>query len=202
MDINPQSSSQHIDQGLDELSRDIRKLEIDYQMYFNGGRELPPNDLRRKLDRTVLILRNFTFKNYALQFKFSSIASKYVSLCEIWNRRCRTIEEGIEEAATLARKKKNEAASSGDSLPSRSGSFEISADGNNDDALQKMYNSYVAAAKKSGSQGKVSFDGFKNTIAKQTEAITKDKKCKTVGYQIAIEDGKVKIKAKTGKQEK
>ncbi len=202
MEIDSGSSAREIEKAFDDILRDMRKLEIEYQMFFNGARDLPPFDLRRKLDSTITRLRNQSFRNYGHNYRFSSIATRYVTLTELWNKRCRIVEEeGTEAVSPTVRKKSRNIARGKDrngSSPKRSAGFVI-GDNGSDEAIGKMFRSYEAALKKCGSKKSPTLEGFKKTICKQTESILKKKKCKTVSYQIAIEDGKVKIKAKTGK---
>lgn len=209
LQLRQDSSSSEVEQALEELKILIRRLELEYQLYFNKARDIPPRQMRQKVDKLIRRYRNFTFRNYAHRFKFSTIAGKYVTIKEVWDKRMRMIEQGAETINTgmmggRRMKEKTEKKERPKLRPGRdSDDFIVDDKGSVDDEVKRMYNSYKAALKKCGrNPGKVSFEGFKNTIVKQTESLKQKKGCDSVGYQIKIDDdNKVKIKAKVMNKE-
>jgi len=78
--------SVEIDKHLSRLEDDIRKLKIDFDIYFNGGSKRPPLEARARLDTFMKRLadnRNFTF---AQRYLFNTLVARFVSYRELWRR--------------------------------------------------------------------------------------------------------------------
>lgn len=75
-----------IDQQLARLEDDIRKLKIDFDIYFNGASKRPPLEARARLDAFMKRLsdnRNLTF---AQRYLFNTLVARFVSYRELWRR--------------------------------------------------------------------------------------------------------------------
>lgn len=75
-----------LDQQIVKLEDDIRKLKIDFDIYFNGGAKRPPLEARARLDANMKRLaddRNLTF---AQRYQFNAIVSRFTSYRELWRR--------------------------------------------------------------------------------------------------------------------
>lgn len=75
-----------LDQQIGRLEDDIRKLKIDFDIYFNGGTKRPPLEARARLDANLKRLaddRNLTF---AQRYQFNSVVSRFNSYRELWRR--------------------------------------------------------------------------------------------------------------------
>ena len=75
-----------IDQQLARLEDDIRKLKIDFDIYFNGASQRPPLEARARLDAFMKRLsdnRNLTF---AQRYLFNTLVARFVSYRELWRR--------------------------------------------------------------------------------------------------------------------
>ena len=75
-----------IDQQITRLEDDIRKLKIDFDIYFNGGTKRPPLEARARLDANLKRLaddRNLTF---AQRYQFNAVVSRFTSYRELWRR--------------------------------------------------------------------------------------------------------------------
>jgi hypothetical protein len=77
-----------------ELETQIERLKSLYSQYFMGIEKIPPNILRKNVDRTVWRLRKIRFKNTAIRFKFQQLIQRYNSYMQHWNRILREIERG------------------------------------------------------------------------------------------------------------
>ena len=81
-----QDEAVDIDKQLSRMEDDIRKLKIDFDIYFNGGSKRPPLEARARLDTFMKRLadnRNFTF---AQRYLFNTLVARFVSYRELWRR--------------------------------------------------------------------------------------------------------------------
>ncbi len=75
-----------IDQKLSRLEDDIRKLKIDFDIYFNGATKRAPLEARARLESTIKRIadnRNLTF---AQRYYFNTLVSRFTSYRELWRR--------------------------------------------------------------------------------------------------------------------
>ncbi len=75
-----------IDKQLGRLEDDIRKLKIDFDIFFNGASKRPPLEARARLESVLKRIadnRNLTF---AQRYYFNSLVSRFTSYRELWRR--------------------------------------------------------------------------------------------------------------------
>lgn len=75
-----------LDQQIVRLEEDIRKLKIDFDVFFNGGTKRPPLEARARVDANLKRLaddRNLTF---AQRYQFNAVASRFTAYRELWRR--------------------------------------------------------------------------------------------------------------------
>ncbi|MGH7784699.1 MAG: hypothetical protein ACREO5_12765 [Candidatus Binatia bacterium] len=74
------------DKQLGRLEEDIRKLKIDFDIYFNGATKRPPLEARARLEahiKRVMDNRNLTF---AQRYFLISLVARFTSYRELWRR--------------------------------------------------------------------------------------------------------------------
>jgi hypothetical protein len=84
-----------IDRQLSRMEDDIRKLKIEFDIYFNGGSKRPPLEARGRLDANMKRIsdnRNLTF---AQRYFFNTLVSRFVSYRELWRRQLRAKGEEL-----------------------------------------------------------------------------------------------------------
>jgi len=76
----------NVDQQLVRIEDDIRKLKIDFDIYFNGAVKRPPLEARARLDaniKRVLDNRKLTFSQ---RYQLNALVSRFSSYRELWRR--------------------------------------------------------------------------------------------------------------------
>ena len=81
-----QDEAAEIDQQLGRLEEDIRKLKIEFDIYFNGGAKRPPLESRARLDANVKRISDNRNLTYAQRYHFNSLVSRFTSYRELWRR--------------------------------------------------------------------------------------------------------------------
>lgn len=87
----PQAS---VEEQIDRLEEDIRRLKIDFDIYFNGGVKTPPHAARASLEARLSRLNGDRTMSYGSRYKLNTIMSRYNSYRHLWRRRLR--EKGDE----------------------------------------------------------------------------------------------------------
>jgi len=79
---------------IDRLEDDIRRLKIDYEIYFNGGTKTPPQAARASLEARISRLNGDRGLSYGNRYKLNTMVSRYNSYRQLWRRRLK--EKGDE----------------------------------------------------------------------------------------------------------
>ncbi len=81
-----QEDTAQVDQQLSRLEDDIRKLKIDFDIFFNGSSKRPPLEARARIEANLKRIsdnRNLTF---AQRYFFNTMMSRFTSYRELWRR--------------------------------------------------------------------------------------------------------------------
>ena len=82
------------DDQIERLEEDIRRLKIDFDIYFNGGSKTPPHAARASLEARISRLNGNRELSYGSRFKLNTMMSRYNSYRHLWRRKLR--EKGDE----------------------------------------------------------------------------------------------------------
>ena len=81
-----QEEAAGLDQEIARLEDDIRKLKIDFDIFFNGGTKRPPLESRARLEANLKRLADDRSLSYAQRYQFNMIISRFTSYRELWRR--------------------------------------------------------------------------------------------------------------------
>ena len=75
-----------IEQQLARIEEDIRKLKIDFDIYFNGGSKRPPLEARARLDSNIKRISDNRHLTYSQRYHFNTLIAKFNSYRDLWRR--------------------------------------------------------------------------------------------------------------------
>ena len=81
-----QEESASLDQQIVRLEEDIRRLKIEFDIYFNNGAKRPPLEARARLDANLKRLADTRNLTFAQRYQFNMIVSRFTSYRELWRR--------------------------------------------------------------------------------------------------------------------
>ncbi|MBK7392155.1 MAG: hypothetical protein IPI64_02500 [Chloracidobacterium sp.] len=81
-----QDDTADIDQQLSRLEDDIRKLKIDFDIYFNGATKRPPLEARARLDSNIKRIADNRNLSYSQRYQFNMLVARFTSYRELWRR--------------------------------------------------------------------------------------------------------------------
>lgn len=84
-----------LDQQLTRLEDDIRKLKIDFDIYFNGSTKRPPLEARARLEAYIKRLSDNRNLSYAQRYQFSTLVARFTAYRELWRRTLRAKGEEL-----------------------------------------------------------------------------------------------------------
>ncbi len=83
------------DEQIERLEDDIRKLKIEFDIYFNGGTKKAPHQSRAALEARTNRLNGNRDLSFAQRYKLNGLISRYTSYRELWRRRLRAKGEEV-----------------------------------------------------------------------------------------------------------
>jgi hypothetical protein len=196
-----------VDEELNTLEDNMRRLKIEYDVFFGGGSKKPPADTEW---RVTALLKKFSDGgklNFAQRFRYNSVAQKYAVMSDLWRKKLKIKEEGYArsqdallgiQGIRTAEEHAAEAALEGEAPQPEAPFIVACSDADSEhDKVRSLYDAMVTAKQKAGEAATAaSFDSFKMFVKKKTEQIRKDYGCHSVEYSVELENGQVKLKAK------
>lgn len=79
-----------IDQQLARLEEDIRKLKIEFGIFFSGGLKRAPHEARGRVEAAVKRIADDRNLTYVQRYQFNGLVARYTSLRELWRRNLKT----------------------------------------------------------------------------------------------------------------
>src|ERR1700751_4688285 len=83
-----------IDEELGLLESQLRRLKIEYEVYFSNPTKKPPTDIEWKV---LSLLRKFSDggrMNFQQRFRYNEMAQRYAIYSDLWRKKGRIREEG------------------------------------------------------------------------------------------------------------
>lgn len=81
-----QEESVNFDQQILRMEDDIRKLKIEFDMYFGGALKRPPLATRARIDSNIKRLADDRHLTFAQRFQLNTLISRFTSYRELWRR--------------------------------------------------------------------------------------------------------------------
>src|SRR5438874_4875499 len=75
-----------MDHQLARMEDDIRKLKIDFDIYFNGTSRRPPLENRARLESFIKRIADDRNLTYAQRYYFNTLVARFTSYRELWRR--------------------------------------------------------------------------------------------------------------------
>jgi hypothetical protein len=194
-----------VDEELTLLEESVRRLKIEYDVYFGGGAKKPPADTEWRVQSLIKKYSDGHRMSFAQRFKYNSIVQKYALYNGLWQQKLRIKDEGYRRPQDavlgiqgLRVDQEQEALEALNKPAGEVGAFKTHFSNVQDEqeGVQRLYNAMMAAKTKAGESGSANFESFKSFVQKKTEQIRKDFGCHSVEYSVEMENGQVKLKAK------
>ena len=180
------------DEQLTRLEDDIRKLRVEFDIFFNGASKRPPYDTKGRVETLLKRLGDDRTLNFAQRYRYNSLAARYNAFRDLWRRTMQGREEGRDPvSAARANAKKEQAID----IPPVS--F-ICSDAHKEVGLVRdLYDSLREAKQKCGEaiEG-LSFPQFHRLVASKSDGLKERHNCDRVRFSVAVENGHVSFKAK------
>jgi hypothetical protein len=213
------------DEDLGQIEKDIRRLKIEYEQFFGGGRARPPTDTQWRLES---LIRRYNERSAELsfgqRFRFNNLAQTYAKYVDMWRKKTMQKESSASQHHFGAAAKAIEAARARESAereqnappaemasrPAAGGvipragdrgdatSFALSFSDPERERVKiaQLYQKLLEAHSESGETAAAPQpQAFERFVRKKTQEL-RDKGGSEVEYSVTIQDGRVKLKAR------
>jgi hypothetical protein len=179
------------DEQLARLEDDIRRLRVEFDIFFNGAAKRPPYDTKGRVETLLKRLGDDRTLTYAQRYRYTSLAARYNAFRDLWRRTMQGREEGRDPAsAARANGKKNKPEIEPVSLVCLDPHKEI-------EIVKALYTSLVEAKQQCGESIEgFSFPKFHRLVAAKADGLKEKAGCERVRFSVCVEDGHVSFKAK------
>jgi hypothetical protein len=202
------------DEELGVLETQLRRLKIEYEVFFSNPTKRPPTDIEWKV---LSLLRKFSDggrMSFSQRFRYNEMAQRYAIYSDLWRKKSRIREEGYrrpQDALLSVQGVRTEevskpqhhpvyglskAAAASAPAPATSQPFTMHENEAGREQLERLYNTLVAAKKKAGENVSGNLESFSTFVQKKTAEIRKQYGCHDVEFSVELAEGQVKLKAK------
>ena len=185
------------EEDLNALEDLLRRLKVEYDIYFNGNRKRAPDELKGRVEKLIKKLSQAAAMTFSERFLFNTLIARYYLYRDVWRRMTTKQESGIEkEAQTLADK-----AVPGAETPAQSNAaeqFQICIDNAESDSekIRELYDALMRLSGKCAQEApKISFERFSSYVAAQAQSIRQKYNCHRVIFTLALEEDAIKFRA-------
>jgi hypothetical protein len=195
-----------IDEELDVLENSLRRLKVEYDIYFGGGSKRPPNDTLWRVQSLIKKFSDSQKLSFAQRYKFNAMTQRYAIFSDLWRQKLKIKEEGYrrpqDAALGIAGLRTEESRAAREALGSvaeddQDFSKIACSDVDKDlDTVRAFYDRMMSEKQNVGEASGAPFESFASFLRKKTEQIRRDFKCEAVEYSLDVQGNQVKLKAK------
>jgi hypothetical protein len=210
-----------IDEELNLLEQQLRRLKIEYEMFFNNPAKRPPTDVEWKV---LSLIRKFSDSprlSFSQRYRYNEMAQRYAVQSDLWRKKMRIREEGYRrpqdallsvqgvrvsqeretkhhQAYGLSHHAQTAGAGTPGGDPGNDQPFSVQCSGAaaEREQVESLYKALSEAKQKSGEKVSGNLDSFAAFVKKKTSELRKQHGCDTVVYSVETQGGQVKLKAK------
>ncbi len=205
------------EEELELLDTQLRRLKIEYEIFFNNPAKRPPTDVEWKVLSLIRKFSDGTRMSFSQRFKYNELAQRYAIQSDLWRKKMRIREEGYRRPyeamlsvqgvrAGQEREAKHHpvyglsrSAESGVAgTPGSDRPFSVQCSGAlaEREQVESLYRALSEAKQKLGEEVSGNLESFATFVRKKTAEIRKEHNCQAVVYSVEVQDGQVKLKAK------
>ena len=204
------------DEELNLLDQQLRRLKIEYEIFFSNPAKRPPTDVEWKVLSLIRKFSDSARLNFSQRYRYNEMTQRYAIYSDLWRKKMRIREEGYRRPqdallsvqgvrANEERETKHhpvygvgrKAPTAGDvQAGDQPFSVQCSGAAAERDQVESLYKALTEAKLKSGEKVSGNLDSFAAFVQKKTSEIRKQNHCDAVVYSVEMQGGQVKLKAK------
>ena len=176
-----------IDEELDRLEYEMRRLKIEYDIFFNGGTSRPPTDTRGRVETTIKRLYDSRNMSFSHRFRYNGLVARYNVLRELWRRQMQEREESGRPPTAEAQV----------AVRTSLSAIRFNDLGNEPEKISELYDTLVAAKRQCGERvGALTLESFTEFLQARAEQIRRELAADTIEFVVGVDNGRVRFTAR------
>ncbi len=176
-----------IDQELDRLELEMRRLKIEYDIYFSGGTVRPPIDTKGRVETTIKRLYDVRGLSFGQRFRYNGLVARYNVMREMLRRQ----EAGHDQSG---RPPTAEAVAA---MRNRVMTIRCHDPRHQPDKVSEIYNQLIIAKRDCGERiDGLTLDVFSKFLSARANQIKRDLSSDEIDFVVGVEEGRVKFTAR------
>ena len=192
-----------IDEELSVLEDQVRRLKVEYDIYFGGGSKKPPAEIEWKVKNLLKKFSDGSRMNYTQRFRYSTVQQRYALYNTLWQQKLQIKEEGYRrpQDAVLGIQglRSGEQHEAEKAMKHQAGEpFSVSWSDPRGEGrkVEDLFQALSEARKTTGEKSTANLDSFRKFVEQKTAQIRKEYGCQAVEYSVEMKGGQVKLKAR------
>ncbi len=179
------------DEDLTSLEEGLRRLKIEYHIFFSGHRKNPPDELRLRVEKQIKKLSECSDMSFSQRFRFTTLITRFYVYRDLWRRTLLEKEMGTKgdpdyQAGSYSTR---------DRSAPKMVQMSISDPDIEQEKIKKLYQALVGMWAATARQTNLTYDQFAKYIAARTQNIRQKYLCPAVTFMIALEEDTVRFTA-------
>lgn len=184
------------ERDLDNLEDWIRRLKVEYEIYFNGNRRRPPDDLRARVEKLAKRLSEAAEMTYSDRFRYNTLVARFYLYRDLWRRQMQDRELGLGPREEVAEREIAQASKPVRKPPERI-RISIADPEAEEEKVRQLYQSLLSLrGMDPGTPLGISYQQFVKYIAGRTQNIRAKYGCPSVMFIVALEEDAIRFTAK------
>lgn len=185
-----------IDEEITLLDDSLRRLKIEYDVYFGGGSKKPPTDMEWRVQSLVKKFNDSGKLSYGQRFRYNALAQKYAIYSDLWRQKLKIREEGYRrpQDAILGIQGIRIEERSPERRPHRH-NFVLEC-GDEQEDVRELFDALAEQRRRAGLPASGTLETFQSFVREKTAQIRERYGCPSVEYTVDVQDGQVRLRAK------
>lgn len=207
------------EEELELLDTQLRRLKIEYEIFFNNPAKRPPTDVEWKVLSLIRKFSDGKQMTFQQRYRYNEMAQRYAIQSDLWRKKMRIREEGYRRPCDamlsvqgVRTREEREAKrpvyglnrspqTAATETPGERGveepfTVQCSGGASEREQVESLYKALTEAKERAGESVSGDLESFAQFVRKKTGEIRKRHHCDTVVYSIEMQSGHVKLKAK------
>lgn len=181
-----------IDEELDRLEYEMRRLKIEYDIFFNGGTSRPPIDTRGRVETTIKRLYDSRNLSFSQRFRYNGLVARYNVLRELWRRQTQEREESGRPPTAEAQA----------AVRASVAAIRFNDLSNEPEKISELFDSLVAAKRQCGERvGMLTLETFSDFLHARAEQFRRELAAEAIEFVVGVENGRVRFTARPATDE-
>ena len=183
------------DDDLNELEEGLRRLKIEYHIFFSGNRKKPPDDLKLRVEKLVKKLSESPDMSVSQRFRFTTLVTRFYVYRDLWRRTLLEKEMGTEPHGHAPA----HPASSQSRKRDKTVRVSISDPAREQNKIRELYQALLDLQGSGKKKAALSYEQFSKYIATQTHSLRQKYGCVRVAFTLTVVDDAVRFTAAADK---